>query len=135
MKYLEGFNWFRKDKLKEISIIDIQDICLELQDAGMNFGILSISREKDITIKQIKFIKNSVSNEIYWDDVKDCILRLKDYLGNNFVSFSYQYYVHYYSNNDYRKSIAGTQTLYKISDIPEKWQIYSITIEFKYKIK
>lgn len=74
MKHIRRFN---ESLFKEE---DLQDILLELTDLGygyllsFNTGVISIYDNK------------SWKNGYIWDDIKDCILRIKDYLGPKYLS-------------------------------------------------
>jgi len=101
MRYLEKFNWFKKEKVikipiyepsTEISKVDIEDISLELEDLGFKFYIERPYTGDSLHIYDefigssfIIFQKEDLTTK--WSDIKDCILRLKDYLGNRYVTF------------------------------------------------
>ena len=68
MKHLKRFN-----ESNEIS--DIEDILLELKDMGA---------EIEIVKGTYKYARIYFDNGVYWKDIKDCILRLKCYLGDDY---------------------------------------------------
>jgi len=81
MKHLKKFN--------EATNIDIlKDILLELEDMGIGSNFYSNKINRYIDIHGYNF------QTIYWDDVKDCILRLKKYLGKNYKQFIYGTFTH-----------------------------------------
>lgn len=76
MKYLRKYNE------SYINIEDIKDICLELTDLGI---VISISSTDAYRNKNVIYFHNyNIHNGMKWNDVKDCLLRLKDYLGDNY---------------------------------------------------
>ena len=90
MKHLEKFNWFRKKT--EISDDVIKDIYIELKDLG--FGDISMHKwSTSIGTERSKryhgYICGMNFNGIPWKDIKDTILRIKDYLGINYKKFEY----------------------------------------------
>ena len=92
--FSERFSLNEADNIKKfnesISTQDLKDICLELEDIGMvvivsNWYIDAVCEvSNDRTIGGLEIYKF-----VYWKDIKDCILRLKNYLGNAFISFAY----------------------------------------------
>jgi len=89
MKHLKRFN-----EAKDLNTI--KDICLELEDIGMLIRFDQnwlYSKHKGSYLDFIDFlvpISLHKNKDIEWEDVKDCILRLKDYLGDRFVTFTYR---------------------------------------------
>jgi len=90
MKYLRKFN-------ESVDTDNLEDILLELEDMGIGSSYVHESpghQLSDLTYEKswirisIDLIK-SYNNNIYinWDDVKDCILRIKNYLGDRFIDF------------------------------------------------
>jgi len=98
MKYLRKYNE------SYINIEDIKDICLELTDLGI---VISISSTDAYRNKNVIYFHNyNIHNGMKWNDVKDCLLRLKDYLGDKFIEFGYSsvtnlYYNHITELNEY----------------------------------
>ncbi len=74
MKYLRKYNESVEDK----SFQDIKDICLELEDDGYIVSYILTSVGLWIRIKNKK-------NIIYGENIQETLLRLKDYLGNNYI--------------------------------------------------
>jgi len=79
MKHLKKFN----ESVGDISFEDIKDICLELEDLGMKVSIIRTGYENNIVEYYIEF-STEIDQGIYWNDIKDCLLRLKDYLGKHY---------------------------------------------------
>lgn len=66
MRHLKKYN----ESKEELTLQDIRDICLELQDEGFKIEI------------EYYYVKISNPNKKFkYDEVKDVMLRLKDYLG------------------------------------------------------
>ena len=135
MKYLEKFNWFRKKEkekevdtpLKDIDEQVIKDICLELEDLGLFITyednmIIGLSGGKiDYpfqTCNEVKFI-----GHIEWENMKDSILRLKEYLGNRYIKFWYRTY----SNPNHRNALNWSERI-KLVNIDENTKIPIILI-------
>jgi len=81
MKHLKKYN----ESINKYE--DLRDILLELEDDGFVVGI------KDTTFNRVKcwyiYIRRPVSKTIfYWDDIKDCVLRIKDYLGDDYITLT-----------------------------------------------
>ena len=88
MQYIKSYKIF--ESASHISIEDIKDICLEISDRGIPVVYAEPqynSRYFPMSDNYI-FISNSVATK--WIDVKDTILRLIDYLGNNFIRMSFR---------------------------------------------
>ena len=131
MKYLEEFNWFRKKKaevkpkLNPISKEEIDDILLELSDMGYivgNLGPIAPSRHTGEFV--ISCHGESEYSRFNWLAVKDCFLRLKNYLGDHYIEFSYKlYYTEYKETtieltentelDNFGKTIFGAYIYYK----------------------
>jgi len=82
MKYLKKFN-------EASNIEDIKDILLEIEDDHYDIFIydhkhLVSDRHGSSTIS---ISSHNHYDKLNWDDIKDCCLRLKDYLGDNFIKF------------------------------------------------
>ena len=71
MKHLKKFN-------ESTNWNDIKDICIELEDIGMTVEIDDYG------------VEIFAEDKIIWEDVKDCLLRLKDYLGEDYLFFEYK---------------------------------------------
>jgi len=85
MRYLKKFN-------ESISRETIEDILLELKDIGLTIEFRDEYATKDDYYSRIGtgngFILVYYTGEydyIKYDDIKDCLLRVKDYLGDNFI--------------------------------------------------
>ena len=98
MRHVKMFN----EMNSEISNQDIKDICLELEDLGYTIKMEGFGNSSNpvnsnyVKIRCNKIIHyNGLSGltDLKWNEIKDCFLRLKDYLGDRYVQFFY------YSNN------------------------------------
>jgi len=93
-----SYGWPLRAKYESCNREDIDDILLELKDLDLNIynnnGLIAIYPNRVRNIREV--IARSGAGEIEkkylinWPDVKDCMLRLKDYLGDKFISFSYK---------------------------------------------
>lgn len=75
MKYIKLYESFNRD---------IEDILLEITDIGYEYKIYENKSIYYITINKCStwtFTQLSID----FDDIKDCLLRLKDYLGDRYV--------------------------------------------------
>jgi len=92
MKYLRKFNEAVSPELTPKEMQDIEDILLEVKDIRMFIHFSENSIYKN-WLNQIPYNFISCTDisslSIKWKDIKDCVLRVKDYLGNKYVSFSY----------------------------------------------
>jgi len=88
MKHLKKFN-----ESKDIDVI--KDICLELKDDGFIANV-------NINNSHIFISGRDIDGTILWDDVKDTVSRLLDYLGDNMTEIIYcdDKYVNRYSITD-----------------------------------
>ena len=87
MKHIKSKRLF-EDYLNNETVLDIKDICLELQDAGFSVGFYADPRTRLIIRK---FIGGVITHsydalEYKYAEVKEVVERLKDYLGDKFVS-------------------------------------------------
>ncbi len=74
MKHLKKYN----ESVEEISLEDIRDICLELEDNDFNITIMNNTKDiYTITIGKSEFT---------YKDVKEVLLRLKDYLREDLLN-------------------------------------------------
>lgn len=63
----------------------LRDICLELEDLGYN---IIINVEVGINSLVINNGLGFDSPTMDWEDIKEYLLRVKDYLGNKYIGFS-----------------------------------------------
>jgi hypothetical protein len=78
MKYLKNYKIFEGN----FNIQDIQDILLELEDSRVNGHIATTSGKFKTYIGfHLKEIRDY--NGFYFNEISDCVFRLKDYLGDN----------------------------------------------------
>lgn len=87
MKYLKLYESFI---INNISLDDIDDevektlreICLELEDIGARIYITNSAHQNKINVGFIE--------KIPWYIIRECALRIKEYLGVDYISFYYQ---------------------------------------------
>ena len=98
MKHLKRFN----EAIDWECVNIIKDILLELEDMDINIYFTGPGMRSEKWTPQFGAYKKARGEYMYeimgnpickhfleWDDIKDCILRLKNYIGGNFISFSY----------------------------------------------
>ena len=97
MKHLEKFS-------ESVNVEDIKDILLELEDMDMTISFETINPDShgpgsnDLRYYQVTGYIGSPSmsetkdNLLSFSEIKDCLLRLKDYLGDSFIGFWYSYW-------------------------------------------
>ncbi len=76
-KFEDSLKKYNESTENEISIEDIRDICQELEDEGFNVKIIT----KYSTSAYVSIMNDK--KEFYYNDVKEVVLRLKDYLDDN----------------------------------------------------
>lgn len=83
MKYLKNYKIFESN----FNIEDIQDILLELEDSRVKGQIVTTSGKfKTYILFHLNDIRDY--NGFYFNEISDCVFRLKDYLGDNIKSSS-----------------------------------------------
>ena len=88
MRHLRKYN-----ELIDISEQEIEDICLELKDLGYT---INIEKHEDFTKIICSKLKDMGANvfpefiDVNWNEVKDCFLRLQDYVGYRYIGFYYK---------------------------------------------
>jgi hypothetical protein len=88
MKYLRTYESLNSE---EEFLKDIKDILLEVEDMGYITRIIESTWPKDSKeyVIWINIINKSLCGNyirpIDFNEIKDCVLRIKDYLGNKFV--------------------------------------------------
>ena len=116
MKYLKKYNE------SVISKDVIKDICLELEDLGMRVQLYACSEKLSINPEDYDCISiHCYINKypIEWENIKDTVLRLKNYLGDKFISFYYESGVRYIhvdnldENTDINLIIGGFNIKYR----------------------
>jgi len=90
MKYLKSINELIVNKtgysLPKKTINELRDICLEIEDLGYTTILHRFPFGDRRSFIMIKF------NGKHFDyDLKECCLRLKDYLGENYLDFKYRW--------------------------------------------
>lgn len=95
MKYVKLFEDYYD--INNETICDLEDICLELKDAGFDVDIrnitshvmvLSISKMKKNKMRHhLVRLHESRSSFRFTGLVKETVLRIKQYLGGDFISF------------------------------------------------
>ena len=132
MKYLKKFNEANNEE-------DIDDILLEIEDMGAtikhridrqypNIHFINIFLHKEVEKEPIDSNDLNIWEEVKcldWEDIKDCLLRLKDYLGKNFREFRVVIYEELF--------MAGTKD-YKLIELTNrtkiKGSVYEVRIEY-----
>ena len=82
MKYLKRFN-------ETIDIDIIKDICLELEDMGFYIKIYEKKYYIQLNIKRGEYKPDGCFVFSWNNEIKDCLLRIKNYLNYDFISFGY----------------------------------------------
>jgi len=87
MKHLKKFN-------ESNDIENIEDICLELKDLGLFIKIIDPNGYPPYSSIYIEtpMPRTSDSRLFYWNDLEDCVLRLRDYLNDRYIGIYYSYY-------------------------------------------
>lgn len=95
MKYLKHINESIADNIKQ----DIIEIGYDITDGDRFIMIVDQSDNSYNTNKNIYFVFiqryineyeiSSESDEFHFNEIKDCVLRMKDYLGDRFISFEF----------------------------------------------
>lgn len=84
MKHLKNYKIFEGN----FNIEDIEDILLELEDSRVKGQIVTTSGKfKTYILFHLNDIRDY--NGFYFNEISDCVFRLKDYLGDNIKSCSY----------------------------------------------
>jgi hypothetical protein len=130
MRYLKTYKVFESTEL------DLREILLELQDMGYkvthNDDVLYSSTgetSKGVTTKAI-WVKDNISPsnwvDLPWSELKEYALRIKDYLGDKYLSFMWRdlAYNQVSKGNPYR-----TVELNEDTEINER--IWSFAIKYK----
>ncbi len=124
MKHLKKYN----ESVSEISLQDVEDICQELKDEG--FQIYNIITHQSYNNKKLYIIEISRKGGFKYDDVKETLLRLKDYLGSSWIfgllkrRWDIKYSIATFDMNDILVYSAERDILHKIGTNP----IYEINI-------
>jgi hypothetical protein len=83
MKYIKLYEEIDKDSVI-YKMQTIRDILLEVEDIGYE----TIVSNNYLAIQKWNNNFNDAENKINFGEVKDCLLRLKDYLGGRYISCS-----------------------------------------------
>ena len=128
MRYIKSYKIFESNS--EISISDIKDICFDLNDDGVPSMISDTFFNKDIFPAGEKSIifnnRNKNSVILPWISLKETALRLKDYLGDSYISFSFSCSA---SPSDYKKVRLGHIELDDSTEIND--DVYYMIIYYK----
>lgn len=81
MKYIKAYESLTKGE----DIQNLKDILLEADDMGFVTEVRNTINYINVTIKTIKVGYSQKSFD--FDEVKDCVLRLKDYAGDRYHEF------------------------------------------------
>lgn len=94
MKYLKLYE--EMELANQMSQLDIEDILLEVKDIGYDVVVEENFKhtiyDRNDGLYYIKIYKNA-EIPVNFDEIKDCVLRLKDYLGDRYIR------CHTYSTN------------------------------------
>lgn len=89
MKYIRLYESFDKTEIDQT----LREICLELVDDGynINFHIISLFGTDDEYFYSIEIDArlNGYIRLLIFSEIKEYLLRMKDYLGNNYIRFRY----------------------------------------------
>lgn len=89
MNYLKTFESYDDESTK----LDILDILSELKDLGYKVDISDIYINRDMYSINIRDnIRPSEWIQLPWNEIKEYLLRVKDYLGNRYLNFEYTGY-------------------------------------------
>lgn len=67
----------------------IREICLELEDYGADILIRSTYKTQKSVSPWYRVVVVMGLQEIPWEAIRECALRIKDYLGDDYTKFSY----------------------------------------------
>jgi hypothetical protein len=79
-------------KLYESFDSDLEDILLEITDMGYSYSIDKYNKHYIVIYKIAPQDHVSRYEDMRQYDIKDCLLRLKDYLGDNYIGCKIMYY-------------------------------------------
>lgn len=88
MKYIKLYETFNKKEIDQT----LKEICLELEDDGykINFHIIrNLFDEEYFYSIEIDARLNEYIRLLIFSEIKEYLLRMKDYLGNNYIRFRY----------------------------------------------
>lgn len=83
MKYIKLYETFNKKEIDQT----LKEICLELEDDGYEISISS--PPSFISHHIVNSIKISKGCGFPFSDIKEYLLRMKEYLGDNYIQFNY----------------------------------------------
>jgi hypothetical protein len=120
MKYLKKYKTF--ESVKE----DLTDILSELEDMGYGVSVDQDAYYNDLEVKAI--IVGNIRNN--WSELKDYVLRVKDYLGDNYLNFAYRL-----SKANNTPGPPSEKNYYKVVEINEDTEIDGTILSFIIKYK
>src|ERR1035437_1521582 len=82
MKHIKTFESHIENEMTE----DIKDICLELEDKGLIVSLISEWDYKYILVTKGCELPVIMREEFDYEDVREVMDRLKDYIGDRFIS-------------------------------------------------
>lgn len=89
MKYLRNYRVYESiSDTQYRSEQDMRDICLELVDMGMSIHF-DYNGDKNVLSRCMVIYNDNGSHVHDWATIKDYALRLKDYLGDDYLKFIY----------------------------------------------
>jgi hypothetical protein len=96
MQYLKLFEAYITNPIYKYRLFEIEDICLELKDIGFSIRLEKYKIFADVFIHNIIIMKPfecptnlGVFQEFEIYEIKEVVLRLLDYLGDNFKRYKY----------------------------------------------
>lgn len=88
MKYLKTYESLDNEETTKT----LREICLELEDIGYTIFIVDNSYMHSIDISR-QVIGEIYKRSIKFSDIKEYLLRMKDYLGDKYIRCTFQYFV------------------------------------------
>jgi hypothetical protein len=118
MKYLKKYKTF--ESVKE----DLTDILSELEDMGYSVVVDQDAYYNDLEVKAI--LVSNIRNR--WSELKDYALRVKDYLGDNYLNFAYRL-------SEINGPVHPVKNYYTVFEINEDTEIDGTILSFVIKYK
>ena len=124
--------WIKTYKIFESTELDLREILLELKDMGYRIEhnddvLLAVTGEpsdiKAIVVRDV--MKPSDWVELPWSELKEYALRIKDYLGDKYLSFQWRKVVNDKTGENPYKTIE----LNEMTEINDR--VWSFVIKYK----
>jgi len=131
MKHIKTYKVFESNETEQ----DLKDILLELQDEGYivihnDDVLLAVTGEPSENPTKSIWVKDSnnpsYSKGLDWEELRDYALRIKDYLGDRYLSFMWRPIL---LGQSTKENFYQTIELNEDTEINEK--IYSFVIKYK----